>query len=162
MKKVLILGFIMLASGLVSAQGQTFKTAVDFNDYIVKQQNLIGTDLTKLVEAMGRDEKSAWKAHGIVIATSETVIKNVKECNPYPGGTSLKLSALDLFGYYLKSLKNDYKRVIELLYKTGFTQADQAEMDSIVAKVTEEEAVFDAAFAKAQKEFADKYNILLE
>jgi hypothetical protein len=160
-KSALLLLFCL---GLMRLQAQTTKITdpVKYNDFIVTQQNNIGTELIKLIgmfQELPEEKQVTMDQLNVVIANCDKAIENTKKLVPIAHEFGLKQSALDLFQFYKDVMSTEYVTMIDELYE----EIPNIELlDGILVKVQEKEAVVDQAFQKSQQDFADYHKIRLE
>ncbi|MGB3004867.1 MAG: hypothetical protein WBC06_00040 [Chitinophagaceae bacterium] len=142
--------------------GVVYKSAVQYNDYIVNRQTLLMKNVVAFGEIVQKDLDSA----GIMLTSFEEqtdkMISELKGMPSYKKDSSFRDAAIRSFIFYKQVFSNDYKRILEIGKEgTGGTEESGAEIDSIVEKITREEEDFDKAFHNAQKDFADKNKMKL-
>ncbi len=142
--------------------GVTYKSAVQYNDYIVGRQTKLMQHVLDFAKAAENDLDSAEK---MLAKYSDETAKTVEEINgmpAYKGDTSLREAAARSFSFYKDVFQNDYTRIIQIRKKGDeMTNEEIEEMQRIVGKITREEEGFDKSFHNAQKNFADKNNMKL-
>lgn len=158
--------FIFLLFVLPIAVGaQTFKTATEYNDYIVSLQNRIGEKMISFNSEVSSEMATLESVNvelKVLIIGTENVIKEIEKLPAYEKNTSLRNAAKDLFKFYEKTIKEDYTRMVNIIYNSELTDADYAELQTILEKVTNEEKVYDQRFQSEQEQFASKYGFTLE
>ena len=161
MKKLFFLlaiafGVIACKESVKGTNGVMYKTAVQYNDYIVGRQTTLMKNIVAFGAMAQKDLDSAGKL--LDIFTGETVgyIKEIKGMPPYKGDSSLRDAAVNTFTFYKKVFDNDYRQIIEI-NKSGesATEEGAAKVNKIVADITKEEAEFDKSFHNAQRNFAE-------
>lgn len=161
--KTLFLLLVLLTSGMVSAQ--KFSSAVEYNDHIVDLQNEIGYKMIAFNEQVGGENSTLEQVQPFfddLLSTTRDVIKRLEKVQPWENNKELKSAALELFRFYEVTIDRDYRKMMEIIYKTELTDEDYTALTDILAKVTEDEKGFDGRFQVAQQAFADKYNFDLE
>lgn len=167
MKKILFVlllgtGFIACKESPKGANGVTYKSPVQYNDYIVGRQTTLMKNIVDFSKASQIDLDSAEKMlNGYIIETT-TMIKEIKGMPPYKGDSSLRDAAIQTFGFYRQVFEDDYKQIIKL-NKTGesITEEGATKVNNIVEDITRREEKLDKAFHNAQSEFARKHNMRL-
>lgn len=132
---------------------------VKYNDYIVGEQDRIGTELLKLIgmfDALPEDQKVCINQLEVVLTTCKSAIANVEKLKPIEHEFGLKNASIDLFKFYDRIIDSDYRVIIGELYKDV---PDLEKMQGVLTKVTEEEATYDGAFQTAQQSFATYHNM---
>lgn len=163
--KVLFLFALILFAVASPLRAQPFKEAVDYNDYIVDQQNSIGRELITFNEAFADETvtfESITPTYNQLIKVTETAIANVTAMDAYGGNTDLRNSAAALFGFYLDIFKNEYLEMMKILLQDEATESGFARVEEIMQQISASEAEFDQAFNDAQTAFAEKHNFKLE
>lgn len=159
---VLVIAFV---AAFFTSNAQTFTVAVEYNDFIVDQQNKIGQKILLLVEKFGEEGMTK---EGIsptledLLATAKSGVAATKQLGPFEGGAQLKESALALFQFYVRIIDIDYREMINILYVSALDDAAMTRLNEIIAKVQAEEAKYDGNFQAAQSAFATANNITLE
>lgn len=155
---------IALWTSAASAQTKTFTTAIEYNDYLVSQQFLIDDEIKNynLAIDQGASDEVIWSKFNTMVAVTEKIYNELDNIVPFHQGEKLHLSFKSLIGFYLTTFKTDYKRITEIILKTEITIEEQTEIQTILAKITDAETVYDDAFLKAQEAFASFYGFELE
>jgi len=145
------------------ANGITYKSAVEYNDYIVSRQTTLMRNIMTLVEAAQSDLDSAERLLDKYVRQTGAMITEIKGMPPYKGDSSLRDAAASLFGFYQKMFDRDYRDILHLRSEQDGTLTETEErIQDIVRKVGEEEKGYDARFQNAQKAFARKNNMKLK
>lgn len=155
---------MILCFGFVGLNAQTNKITdpVKYNDYIVGQQNFIGTELLKLIgmfDALPEDKSETFAQLDVVITKCTEGVANLKNLKPIANEFGMRQAAIELFGFYHEIMDTDYRVIIDQLYSDA---PDMEIMQSILTKVQEAEAKVDEKFQSAQKAFSKYHNIQLE
>jgi hypothetical protein len=167
--KYLVL-MIILASSFASCQqpvkganGEVYKSAVQYNNYIVNRQSTIMKDIMEFAQASRTNLDSAGKMLDKYIVDIDVMITGIKGMPPYKGDSSLRDAATSSFTFYKRIFGNEYKRLIDIrLNGTNATEGEVAEMNGIVSQIAKDEESYDKIFHNAQKDFAEKNNMSLE
>jgi hypothetical protein len=157
-----VLSFTACRQSAKGTNGVTYKSPVQYNDYIVGRQTTLMKNIVDFSKASQVDLDSAEQMlDGYVIETS-TMINDIKGMPPYKGDSSLRDAAVRTFRFYKKVFEDDYKQIIRL-NKEGESLTDEgaAKVNSIVENISKEEEKLDKAFHNAQSEFASKNNMKL-
>lgn len=160
-KNSLLLGLV-LAGCVLRAQTHTISDPIAYNDYIVGQQDRIGTELLKLMgmfDALPEDEQVCMDQLEVVISTCKSAIANVQNLVVIAHEFGLKQSAIELFEFYARIMDTEYRKVIDQLYAP---QPDLKLMQSILVDVQDQEAKVDEKFQHAQTSFAAYHHVSLE
>ncbi len=160
-KSVLLL---MLIVGFTAMQAQSLKITdpVKYNDYIVSEQNRIGTELLKLIDmfsALPEDQSVAVDQLEVIIETANSAKDNLKNLKTIPNEFGLKQAASELFAFYAVTMDTDYRKVIDQLYAD---EPDMTFMQEVLVKIQTAEGIVDKNFQEKQEKFAQFHNIKLE
>ena len=141
----------------LNVQAQKFSTAIEYNDYIVEQQNSIASAMLIFNEGLNSlsatKENAMENLNGLKTAT-KTGLEKVRKMSAFEGNTSLREATIDLFSFYETTFANEYAQLVDLLFKDDLNDDILAEMERLLAKITESEKVLDENFASEQKAFA--------
>lgn len=159
MRKILLLLLLASAFRLNAQTGSqtSFKDAVEYNDYIVNKQTAIGVlinDLMTIVNDSTSTLEQAHKNRTAAIVKMSTIINDIRSMPDWKGNTELRDVSINLFSFYRSCFENEYKSMIDIVYKTDATDDDFAELDRLLVVVTEKEKPLDDKFAAAQSAFA--------
>ncbi len=168
--KNLILFFVLTLTFFAgTAQQKTFKTAVDFNDFVVNLQDSIGYSFLKITEIVGNDKLSIAEmktASLQQLEKSKAIIKfcteTLQKVKPFEKGELFKTAAINLFNYYYKTVDVQYRKIIEILSSGKYGDEETKQISDIQAKITAEEKTYDDAYINAQDGFAKHYHFELE
>lgn len=160
MRQTLLLLFLFVSGISLNAQTSSqynFKTAVEYNDYIVNKQTEIGVMINDLMTIVNDTNSLVDQAHisrRAAIVKMNSIINDVRNMPDWKGNTQLRDVSVSLFSFYRSCFENEYKSMIDIVYKTDATDDDFKELDRLLLVVTEKEKPLDDAFAKAQSDFA--------
>lgn len=157
-----ILLFISYEASCQTSQLKIISDPVEFNDYIVNQQNSIGSELQVLISIV--TDNSTTKTQALteldilngVVADAVINLQNLKPIDPDSGLTA---AAIDLFSFYKRIMSTSYKELVDEIYAEA---PDAEKMDLILSSITEDEAKYDATFQTSQQSFANYYNFSLK
>jgi hypothetical protein len=142
--------------------GQVYKSAVQYNDYIIGRQSTLIKNILDLSAAAQTNLDSASKMLDRYIVETDSMIVDINGMPQYKGDSTFRNAAIASFAFYKKIFGNEYKRLINIRKNGGdATEEGIAEMNRIVGDITKEEEKYDKAFHNAQKNFADKNNMKL-
>lgn len=164
MRKALTLLLLFSSLFLKAQTSYSFHNAIEYNDYIVGKQTLIGTyinDINIVVSDSLSTVDDARTTLRSAIAKTKVIIDDVRNMPDWNGNTELRESAVALFNFYLSCFENEYASMIELVYKEDLSETEAEQLDALMAQVTEKEKGFDDRFAKAQENFAKANNFTL-
>lgn len=160
-KKGLIAIALIAATQILHAQN----SAVEYNDRIINHQNSISIAITEFTDAFANDSTlTQLRAEAylqIIAYTTQSAINDVSVMGAYQGDTTFRDAAINLFSFYLKSMREEYLEIVHIIYNENATLEDYTRMNEIIDQITSEEGVYDAAFTKAQSAFAEKFGFTL-
>jgi hypothetical protein len=167
MKRLLFIPFII--SFFISCNepvkgrnGELYRSASQYNDYIVSRQSKVMKNVMDFVSVSETNLDSAEKMLDVYILQMDEVIKEIGGMPPYKGDSALRDAAKATFVFYRQIFGKEYKEIIAIRREGGaFTEEGVAEMDGIVERISREEEGYDKAFHNAQKDFAVKNNMKL-
>lgn len=169
MKLLTILSLLFVGITCSQAQQTNFKTAIDFNDYIVGLQDSIGYGIVAFNKIIENNTLSKSEMTTQALAQLEKIKKTTRtstaalgKVTPYKGGDALKKAALDLFNFYYKTMDVEYKQMVMLLAADAYTDAIIKELTEIQERIVNNEKGFDFEFGEAQKKFATLYHFSLD
>lgn len=142
--------------------GVTYKSPVEYNDYIVNRQS----NLMKKIMAFGQiaqnDLDSATALLDKYEGETDVMIKELKGMPVYKKDSALRNAAIRSFTFYKKVFSQDYRELIAIRKEKGDeTEEGVAKMNEIVERITKEEEKLDKAFHNAQRDFASKNKMKL-
>lgn len=161
MKKLLMIGLLFIG---FKSQAQQFSTPIEYNDYIINLQTIIGEKIIAFNEALNLETatfESLLPYHRALIETSADAVAKTKSLPAYEGNSELRDNALALFEFYYKTFSNEYLEMIKIIFETDLDDAEVARLSEILEYITANEATIDNNFQTAQKAFAEKYNMTL-
>ncbi len=164
MKKAIYSAILLFVLSYSTATAQTtFKTGIEYNDFIVAEQVQIGQLITKFNDLVGANNFSEARTmlSGEMLTQTRIIISKIKRMPAYNGDTQLRDAAAALFGFYLGCFENEYSELLSILAKSDFTTADEENMNQILQTVADNEKKYDEAFSKAQTAFAEKNGFTL-
>ncbi len=170
MKKIITGIIIVVVIGAIASLGylgynayNQGKQAVEFNNKVVEEQNKFVTSFLDLSSNSPKysDEELKVKFDE-TLTLAEGNLETIRNLETPENGTEFKKAAEDLFEFYVKILKNDFKEMLELSRKEELTTTERAKILELQTNITNEEAKYDKAFSEAQKTFTEKYGITLE
>jgi hypothetical protein len=156
---------LILMSSIVLAQSSSrvkISKALEYNDYIVEAQNKIGKSLLDLMAIVNTAESTHEQAKASLQVLNNTIdlsintLENLEEYSPDYG---LRKSALDLFRFYQRTMRNQYVILTDEIYSDN---PNVELLDKTMAQISQEEKTYDDAFQSAQEQFARANNFVLE
>lgn len=144
------------------ANGMTYASAVEYNDYIVGRQSTLMKNIMNFVQVAQTDLDSAELLLDKYVKETGNMVKDIKGMPPYNGDSTLRDAAVSIFGFYKKIFDKDYREIIHLRKEQDGTSQDiEDRINQIVKNVETEEIGFDDRFQSAQKDFAKKNKMKL-
>jgi hypothetical protein len=137
---------------------------VVYNDKIVAYQNDIVSGMLNLNEAINVETSTRESIETLrvqLVKTAQTSIANTQKMSAFEGSSELRDAAVALFKFYEGVIKDEYRQMIDILYKEDITEEDFVNLDNLLQRVTEEEVAYDERFQNAQAAFAEKHGLEL-
>jgi hypothetical protein len=157
------LGLAACNQPVKGVNGEVYKSATDYNDYIVGRQTAIMKNVMDFVEVSQTNLDSAGKMLDIYVVDIDKMITEIKGMPAYKGDSTLRDAAVASFGFYKKIFANEYKQLIDIRQSgQAETQEGVDAMNAIVNKISTEEEKYDKDFHNAQRDFASKNNMKLK
>jgi len=146
----------------------TFASAVEYNDFLVKQQKEVLNTQTAFSEAINAldfspnsDSNLTYKFREFGKAT-KIALDTVNKMDSWNNNTQFRDDAIKMFKFWNDAYKKEYKEMINLLLKgQDLTPEDQDRMNKVGADVDAKEQGFINTFLESQKKFATENNIAL-
>jgi hypothetical protein len=140
--------------------GETYKSATEYNDYIVSRQTILKKDKLDIEKIADFDLDSAGKMLDNYVMKTSTMVQEIKSMPPYKGDSTFRDAAAGIFGSYNKIFGEDYRVILHLLSEQDGTSTEIEErINQLNKKVEGEEKNLDNQFQNAQKTFAQKHNL---
>jgi hypothetical protein len=144
------------------ANGSSFSTAVQYNDYIIERQSSIINhilDISKTAES-DLDSTEALLNGGVKLVDS--VLLEVKGLSAFNGDSTFRNTAVSMFGFYRHILDVDYREMVALRKKGEDITAEEIKrLQEIQQNLQEEETERDKHLHNAQQEFAERNGMRL-
>lgn len=160
---VIIAAYVLACNQPVKGKnGQVYKSAVQYNDYVIGRQTILIKDVMEMSKIAQTDLDSANKMLDLFVVETDSLITDIKGMPPYKGDSSFRDAAIASFSFYKKVFGNEYKQLLSIRKDGGdATEEGVTEMNRIVDNISREEEKYDKAFHNAQKGFADKNHMKL-
>ncbi|HKB43269.1 MAG TPA: hypothetical protein VKC90_02730 [Chitinophagaceae bacterium] len=159
---IIVAGLLACNQEIKGKNGVVYKSAVQYNDYIISRQNTLIKNILDLSVIAQTNLDSADKILDKYVVETDSMIIDVNGMPLYKGDSTFRNAAIASFAFYKKTFGNEYKQLISIRKNGGdATEEGVAEMKKIVNDITREEEKYDKAFHNAQKNFADKNNMKL-
>jgi hypothetical protein len=147
---------------MVAGQPKEFTNPIEYNDYVVEAQSDVGNEIVVLNQLFVSPDVSKEKVREqlqkmiLIAQNSKKKIEQLKPMNPEFG---LKKAILDLIDFHIKTFSISYAEMVDELFKES---PDAQKLETLIGKITADEAVLDQFFALAQEKLAKHYNFSLE
>ncbi len=157
MKKLMLIIAVSMVSVL---HAKTFKTAVEYNNFLVGEQKSVIEKINAVYDILNKDfdEKQAWKAHKMLVKQCDLAIKNVTKATAFENNEDFKKASLDLLNCYHDYTNNGLAEIIGIYANTNRTQADVDRFNALVDTFELLEGLNLLLFEYAQEDFANANN----
>jgi len=140
-------------------------SAIKYNDKLIGEQNLIIEKMLALTDSFNSRNTQLMneKLKTLQIQITQSA-DTLSQMEGYKGDTHLRNKLLDLIEFYESMSQEELGEMVKILSKsdTNITQADVNRLKVMENDIRMEEREFDLAVQKAQKEFAQRYNIKIK
>ena len=159
---IIALLFSACTNPVKGKNGVTFRTAIEYNDYIVEKQDTVIKliDKFEMVADTSTNELNAFLADATL--SVEKMIIDVEGMPEWKGNTEMRDKGVRMLEYYKSIFAVSYKRLIEITADGEISQAEEKDKEDVIKKMTDDGTLAEDAFFAAQKEFASKNNVRLE
>lgn len=158
-------GFLLYSCSEPAHSGNhTFHSAVEYNDFIVDQQNAIIRRMLKLnaLYDQGSAPEIRLQFDSLVLQSTQC-LQEIQNLTPFEDDSLLKQEALKLFGFYDQIFHHEYKRMLDIFLKgEEATDAEVEELNAIVDRVGAQEAELQESLGKTQQQFSQKHGFEFE
>jgi len=141
----------------VAAQDQ----AIAYNDRLIGLQDRVGTSLLALFTAFDGGSANARPALAVLQSETASVLAEAKTIPPFNGDASLRDAFIPLLQFYSDAANTEFPLLISLVERAERGEDVTVEATAAQTRISEREAAADAAFGKAQNDFATKWNFSL-
>jgi len=141
------------------AADRDFYSPIEYNDYIVDQQNEIIHDMVTLTNSYDTGSPTEIRTNFKKLTLqAELCSDNISKLSDYDGDSTLKCEAKKLFGFYNQIFHNEYRRMVEIFLK-GANASDQdiTELNIIVQEVRKKEEILNKELEAVQVAFSRKF-----
>lgn len=161
MRNILFIFMITLIPVYASGQS-SFSSAVEYNDFIVAQQENVGTAINNLMGNLSLDSATVWAYYNLGLATTQVSRDNIKNMPDFNNASYFKNASLELFQYYVDVFTLEFKEVVTIYLDVNVPFENKLDkMNPIFDVIAAKEMKFDENFAKAQQQFATENNFEL-
>ena len=143
--------------------GAIFKTAADYNDYIISRQMDIVSIIDQFAAASAVSTDSAQAVLQKNSRIAGEYLADLSAMSDFKGDTAFRNAAVNSFTFYKRIFDREYKTLLALNAKgANASKEDLQTIQQITKAVTAEEGELDKRFANAQRDFAQKNKLQLE
>jgi hypothetical protein len=163
MKKLWI--FLLFVSLQFSAKSQPFDNAIQYNDYIVGQQNLIGEKIIAFNNEFGVENvtrEMIQPYYDSLLSTARQVVVRMRNLEAFDGNEQFLKASVDLMEFYQRTVEGAYLEMINIVFDPDLNDQSVEKLNTLLNNVTSEEAKYDDIFQQSQEAFAGKYGFTLE
>ncbi|MCX6317881.1 MAG: hypothetical protein NTW29_11360 [Bacteroidetes bacterium] len=142
--------------------GVTYKTPVQYNDYIITRQNIVVKKMLAFGKMAGTNPDSAIKMLDAFAIETTAMIRELQDMPPYQGDSLFRDAAVKSFLFYKRVFEKDYKELLDLKMRMekGADSVENA-MNELTGRLSSEEEKRDKAFQDAQEKFARNNHLQL-
>lgn len=169
MKKIILLialscmSFVLSLSAQDKKASMTFKSAIDYNNFIIDEQEKVGTCMNHLSQAVEsgtpQDMNDALDTLQVQTKKSKNVIGKL---GAYNNNKDFRNAAVKLFLFYYKISRKEFKKMVKVISKGDkITKKDISVIDTIDKSISAKETILDASFSEAQQKFARENNFTI-
>lgn len=143
---------------------RVFYTADAYHDFILEQQNAVSARMVSLNQLYDVGSPDAIRAgFDSTVMETDRCLFNLQQLTDFEGDTVLRNQACNLFRFYQRIFKGDYRTMLQIFLK-GDTASDAEieKLNAIVRKVGAEEQQLQTALVQTQIQFARKFEFELD
>ncbi len=142
-----------------------FADAIDYNNYIIGQQDLIANyyeEFATLIEDTNTTKAIATKKRLELLAKTRVCANNLKSMPPWQGNTELRDSAVVCFTFYVQMFEVEYTAILDLLFVEPLTDKEIDGINAIDKRTMLEEDRLNKMFYATQKRFAKQFDFIID
>ncbi|MFH0865569.1 MAG: hypothetical protein V1904_05215 [Bacteroidota bacterium] len=165
--KIPVFLFLLLNSFYLSAQDKAdsakFKTAIEYNNYIIDEQVKVTDAMNVFAKAINDNSVNDFdKYFKIQLDQSQSSLSAIKKLGTYNGNGEFRYEAVKLFAFYYKTTRKKISIFIKILKKQDrITAGDKKRINRINDKIVVKEEALNASFVLAQQKFAKENNFTI-
>lgn len=151
--------YLMACTPPAHSGDRQFHSAVEYNDFILEQQNSIIRRMLLLNELYdrGTDSEIRLAFDSLVIQCDES-LSCINNLSAYEDDSVLKSDAQRLFAFYDGIFHKEYKRMLDIFLKGELaSESEVEELNKIVIQVGEQEAKLSEALSLSQEKFSKQH-----
>lgn len=134
-------------------------SATEYNDFIVKEQQLIVNEMRQFNNDDGSNLERIEQKRLKIVTQCDSSLYKIEQLEDFDGNTALKSAALELFNFYKTVCDSEYSKMITIMSKSIITEADIEILKSTQEKNKQLEVKLDKQLETAQNEFAKDQGI---
>jgi len=163
MHRSILAVFFVFTAAISTLNAQvTFKNAVDYNDFIVNEQNKIGVVINDFMKACGKGKlKDMDTRHADVIKQIDASLVAINAMPAYKGNVGFRDAASELFEVYKSIAQREYRDIIALMNEGIDVGQNRARFNNVLFKIDEKSKPFSDKFLTEQIKFAETFKISL-
>ncbi len=143
--------------------GEVYKSAVQYNDYIVDRQTIVVKDIMEFSRVSAIDLDSAYLLLEKYEEKTDHTIRELEGMPAYKGDSSFRDAGVKLFNFYKKIFGGPYKELVNIRRSPdGVTEEGEARLQQIIDDLTKEEEKYDKIFYNAQQQFSKNNNMKMK
>ena len=160
---MLIIGACNTAPDSTGRNGAIFKTAAEYNDYIISRQMEVAGMIDQFTAASAVSADSAQAVLQKNSRVTGEYLADLSAMSDFKGDTIFRNAAVNSFTFYKRIFDQEYRTLLALDAKgENASEEDIQTIQQITQGVAAEEAELDKRFANAQRDFAQKNKLRLE
>ncbi len=160
---IIVFSFIACRQSVKGENGVTYKSAVQYNDYIINRQTKLVKQVLEINKIADQSLDSAGSFLNKSVNDAKKMIAEIRGMPAYKGDSALRDAAAKMFAFYIDLFENDYLHVFHILKKgkENISAEDKEEFNRIIESINKKEEGLEKAFHHAQKNFAEKNRMKL-
>jgi hypothetical protein len=155
----LLIVFPSCSQRKAKAGDREFYSAIEYNDFIVDQQNQVIQKMVSLTNSYDEGTPAEVKMNfNNLVKQAEQCSANIDQLSDFDGDSTLKREARNLFGFYNRIFHNEYKKMVDIFLKgPNASDSDIVELNTIVQDVRKKEDSLNQKLGNVQVAFARKF-----
>lgn len=140
--------------------GTVFKTAADYNDYIIARQTKVVQHIIDMGNKAETSPDTAYAYLDSYARQTDTIIDEINGMPPFKQDSMFRNAAVNSFRFYRKLFAESYRRILQIR-RDGRETTEEGfnEIVAITDTIRREEEKLDRALHNAQSVFAGKYKM---
>lgn len=162
MKKTLIIFFILFPAMHQLAIAQTFKTPVEYHNFILNEQEKIINTIINFSNQFNTNDSTLLVNYNNTKSILKKSLERLQKLPEYNGDSEMRDAAIPLFEMYYDAMDVEYKEMVDLFIKKDFGKKTQERVNFLLNSINEREKKLDVRLIDAQTNFAKKYNLNIQ